>query len=425
MTRRPQSFAAYARRRWRALGLVLVLTTGALLVAALTDRGHDPVWTARDAQPVALALSDDADVVYSLHGDAERIRALEARRGATGALLWSSPLNESRVLLEAGSNWVATATDFPRAFLTLYDDDARIRYQVPLEGSPRALAGDGRALAVALQAPGNPVLVHDEEGAARVHRFSSFVNALDLQAGRLGVGTGGGNLVVLDAQGGELLNTTLPISIRSLRMSDDGTRIVVGGFSNQPGELSGLVAFYDLDQASPLRWTYPTRVGVGFVDLDDAGDYAMAVEESPPRNTVHAFGTTGARVLWSRAADGEVSQDDAGALGGAALSPDGRVCIVSTLSGGVRAFAMGDGTLLWTYDADGTTVVAFGDESSRHLVTNARVTLTGPYDSLLYFSRAREPLTQELTVIAGVIVAIGVTSAALVLGVGYARLRRA
>lgn len=426
MTRRRQTFPAYVRRRWRALGLVAVLMLGALLVAAVADRGHDPLWVARNADPVAVAFAPDASEAYSLHGNGERIHALEARRGGNGQLLWSSPMNDSRALLRAGNDWVAVATDFPRAFLTVYQEDGSVRFQVPIEGNARAMASEGDTLALAVQAPGNPVLVYDGGASPRIHRFPAVVQGVDLEGGRLAVATGAGHVFVLAKDGGMLLNETLPVTIRSVSLSDDGSRLLAGGSSRGAGNLSGLVAFYDIGAPAPLRWTHLTRAGVGYVSLDAAGVLGLALEETPPRDLFHAFDTGTGERRWTRNAEGEIAQDDAGAHGGIALSPDGRSVLFGTIRGGLTALDMADGRERWSYQVDGATVVAFADlGASRHALANARVAPTGPYETLLHFDMGQEPTLARLGVTAALIVGVAAVSAALVLGVGYARLRRA
>lgn len=424
MSRRPQSLAAYARRRARSLGLLLVLLLGSLLVAALTDRGHDPVWTTRGTPSVAIALSDDADLAYVLRVDEGIVTALEARRGSTGALFWSTPMNDTRALLAAGEDWVAVATDFPRAFLTYYGEDGSARFQDALEGNPRALAGEGDLLALALQAPGNPVLAYENSRVPRTFRFDSFVNSIDVRGHRIAIGTGGGDVVVLEANGTVALNATLPISVRSIRLSDDGQRVVVGGFSRAPGDLSGLVAAYDLGADAPLRWTYATRIGVGYVDLDRDGVWAIAVEESPPRNTIHGFSMGEGRPLWSRSTGGEVAQDDAGSLGGVALSPDGDTVAVGTLHGRLQLLDMDTGRTRWTYRIDGTTAVTYSYDDGERILANARLSLNAPYEGLLLFSSDAEPPLGRLAYIAGGLTLLAIASAATLLGVGYWRLRK-
>lgn len=423
MTRRRHSFPAYARRRWRVLGLLLVLLLGSLLVAVLADRGHDPHWAVRGASPVAVALSDDEDIAYSLRGTPTRIQALEAHRVSDGEWLWSSPMNDSRALLRAGPDWVAVATDFPLAFLTVFGEDNSIRYQVPLEGNPRAMAGEGDRLALALQAPGNPVLVFDGGPDFRVHRFPSFVNALDLRGGRLAVGTGQGELVVLERDGTERANLSLPMSIRSVRLSADGGHLVAGGFSVAPGDLSGLVAALDLEQDEPVIWTYATRIGVGYVDLDAAGLRALAVEEASPKNLVHVFDFARGEARFVLETEGEVAQDDAGWLGGVAMAPDGRHLAVGTIHGPLDLVRTSDGRLEWQFRIDGTDAVAFGGRGL--LLVNARLSLNAPYDALLLFDTAREPLLGRLGLVSLGLATLAVATGAATLAIGYARLRRA
>jgi hypothetical protein len=68
-------------------------------------------------------------------------------------------MHATRALLRAGEEGVAVATDFPLAFLTFYGRDGAPRYQMALEGNPHAMALEEDRLALALNAPGNPILV--------------------------------------------------------------------------------------------------------------------------------------------------------------------------------------------------------------------------------------------------------------------------
>lgn len=424
MARRRPTFPAYARRRWRFLGLVLVLLSGSLLVLAITDRGHDPLWTARGAGIEAVDVAPDGSVVYTLVSEEANISRLEARSGRDGDLLWESPFNATRALLRAGPDGVAVATDFPLAFLTVFRDDGSVSFQVPLEGNPRAMAIEGRRLALALQAPGNPVLVFEDGRLNRTHVLDSFVNTLDLRAGRLAVGTGAGQVKLFADNGTELFNASLPAAVRSLRLSGDGATLAAGGFSLAPGNLGGHVAFFDATRADPLVWTAETAVGIGLVDLDRAGVEIMAVEESPPSSTVLLFDTaTGVRRFAYRV-DGNIARDDAGAFGGAALSPDGRTLVVATLRGGVDAYTVPDGEPRWSYGSQGSSILVFAAAENDLLVANGRLVKTGGLDTLFLFSTEREPLLGSATLLAVGLVGLALAVGVLVLSVGYWRVRR-
>lgn len=426
MSRRPQSFRVYARRRWRVVGLAVVLLCGALLVLTLTDRGHDPMWSARGGPFSHVAISPDGSSVYSLSFSGDVVTGLEARRGSTGELRWQSPMAASRALLEAGDGWVAVATDFPQAFLTVYGDDSSVRFQVPLEGNPRALAGDGPRIVLALQAPNNPVLVFEDAQVVQVHHFSSTVNALDAYGGRLAIGTVSGEVVVLDETGGIVFETTLSMTVRSLRLDASGERLLAGGTSRgDAGDLSGAVAFLEPGLGEDaLRWSHRTLVPVTFVDMDAAGQRAIAVEESPPRHRIHGFDTSRAEPVWERALDGEVAQDDSGSLGGAAISPDGRYVAVATLRGPIAIVDMASGRETWEYRSHGTTAVAFAERDGDAFIANGRLAATGPHDALMGFSVTSQPALADLPRTAALLVLLSATAAGLVLGAGYWRRRR-
>ena len=405
------------------MGLIVVLLAGGLLVLAATDRGHDPVWDARTTPLQHVVIAPDGGAVYALSLDDGNGTRLEARDEADGRLLWESPTTASRALLRAGRGEVVVATDFPRAFLTMYDRGGDIRWQMALEGSPRALAVDGGMVALSLQAPGNPVLVVQDGQVSRVHRFSTLVDALDLRAGRLVVGTEGGQLVAYAADGARLANLSLPLSVRTLRLTSDGEAVVFAGFGLAPGALAGGVGAVHLGATEPVRWTRTTNLGVGLVDVDDAGRTVLAVEAAPPYG-VYAYDLATGALLWSRPAGGVVPRDDAGAYGGAAISPDGGSVVLATASGPVRALAARTGEPLWSYEAQGATVVAFARDRPHEFVAAARLVQNGPYDAVLLFSAAVEPTSARVGFVAATLTLLAAAAAAGVLGLGFWRARR-
>lgn len=424
MARRRPSFRTYVRRRWRAVGLLLVLFAGSLLVLLVTDRGHDPLWEARSGPVDQAAVSPDGSAVYSLVRTNGNITRLEAREGASGRLLWQSSLNATRALMRAADDGVAVANDFPFAFLTYYASDGSIRFQLALEGNPRAMAAEGGRLALALQAPGNPVLVYEAGKLVRTHRFGTFVDAIDLRSGILAAGTGDGEVGVWLPNGTRVLNLSFPFTVKSLHLSRDGTALALGGFSLTPGNLSGAVAFVDLAAGAPLRWTYPTALGVSYVAIDDAGVYAMAVEDTPPRYHVRVFDTATGTARWTHEVPGYVAADDAGATGGAALAPDGSLAVVGTLDGGMRAANVADGSPAWEFSGDGTTQVLFARDRPDLLVANGRLTPNGPLEGTVLFSTRVEPFLGRLPAMTATIAALTLGAGAVVVGGGYWLVRR-
>lgn len=425
MSRRRPSFPAFVRRRWRALGLILVLLAGSLLVLVVTDRGHDPQWDARGPGPVDQAVvSPDGARVYALLREHGNVSRLQARDGRTGALLWESPLNATRALLAAGNAEVAVATDFPRAFLTVYGNDGSPGMQVALEGNPQALAVDGPRVALALRNASNPVLVFENGTRVGAYGFASFVDTLDARAGRLAVGTGAGLVVVLERDGKEALNVSLPMNVHSLRLSQDGTALLVGGYGLGAGDLTGQLAFLDETRNPPLAWTRNTTAGVGLVDLDGPGVLALAVEESLPQNTLSAYDAGTGAPRWTRTAEGVVPHDDAGQHGSAAISPDGRFVVVSTLRGPVDALSATTGNPQWTFESDGSTAVGFARDDAHRFVDVGRLGANGPYDTLFLFDTTSEPLRGRLPEMAALLTAGALAAAAAILGVGYWRVRR-
>lgn len=423
MPRRRPSFATYARRRWRVVGLLLVLLAGSLLILGITDRGHDPLWQARGAALEQATLSPRGDAVYALAKEAGNLSRLEARRASDGRLLWQSPVNATHALLVAGDDGVALATDFPLAYLTYYGADAHVRFQVPLEGVPRAMAVEGARVALALQAPTNPVLVFENGSVLRAHTFSSFVNAIDLRGGNLAAGTGGGELRVADAlNGSTLYDGSFGAAVRALRLAGDGRSVLAGGSGLLAGDLSGALAFVDLDSSEPLRWTKRTESGVSFVALDDAGVCALGVEEAPPRDVVLMLEARTGEPRWEREVVGGLAQGDSG--GGVSLSASCRLVAVGTLHGGLAAYRASDGAPLWTYRAEGMTLVAHAAKADPFFVADGRLNSGAEDPGIFLFDATREPLSGQLPALALLLTATLAAGGALVLGLGYWRVRR-
>lgn len=432
MSRRRLSLGAYVRRRWRAVGAIVVLFLGALLVVAVTDRGHDPIWLAGAGALDQTALSPDGAVAYVLLRDTGNVSGIAAYRATDGARLWEGELNATRALLAAGPHGVAVATDFPRAFLTFYGVDGSIDTElspegnpIAIEGNPVAMAIDGERLALALNAPGNPVLLFEKGRHVATFEHASAVRALDAESELVAVAGLSGEVVVRNAVGRELLNATLPMSVRSLRLSADGTTVVVGGFGLTPAAAGGHVALLDVGSPQPVRWVRDTpEGGVGLVDVDALGLYALAVEETPPTSTLHLYeGATGATQWW-HILDGSVARHDSGASGGAALSPDGRAVAVGTLRGDVAVYKVKNGDESWTYRAGGVNAVAFAKDQPSHLLAGARLLQSRPHDSLLFFLLHDEPAAQRATLLAGGLATLAGSALALFVGIGFYRARR-
>lgn len=424
MSRRRPTLAAYLHRRWRSVGAILVLLLGALLVLAVTDRGHDPVWKAGVGDLDAFALAPDGSVVYALLREGENVSALQARAGEGGELLWESDLDATRAILAAGERGVAVATDFPLAFLTVYNADGSPRWQVPLQGgSPVAMKMQEDRLALALNAPGNPVLVWEGSAPPRTLRLPQPVRALDLEGDLVATGGLSGAIVVYRGAE-EIVNVSLPMAVRSLRLAEDGTALFAGGASLAQEDPRGRVAFVDVGAKEPVRWTQDTRVGVGLVDVDAAALRVLAVEEDPPTATLHVFeGATGA-TKWTRVLEGTVARDDAGDAGGAGLSPDGDAVAVATLRGDLHVFDAASGELRWAYRAGGATQAAFPSDEPRRLIVGARLLESSPTDSILLFLTPGEPVGMRAPLVAVAIVGAACFTLALIIGLGFWRARR-
>lgn len=425
MARRRPTFATYAARRWRVLGILAVLLAGSMLVLAVTDRGHEPVWSARTGPVDSTAASPDGSTIYALIREGDNLTRLEARRGGTGSLLWDSPLHAPRALLAAGAEGVAVATDFPLAFLTVYGVDGSIDFAVPLEGNPRDLDMDGDRVAIALQAPGNPLLVFERGQLLQSHSFASFVTGISLRQDRLAAGAGDGQVAVFAPNGTALFNASLPLSVRSLQLTRDGQTLLLGGYGPLPGDLSGALVLIDVDAREPIRWSRSTGVGVGLVAIDDNGLWAMAVEETPPDHRLLMFEAASGALKWTHPLVGSISRDDSGSTGGAALSPDGRSVAVATIRSDILLLRALDGRARWTFDTEGATHVAFPHEAPDTLLASGRLVSTSPYSTLLLrFSVTEEPFAGRLPLLAFLLVTATLLAAAAILAVGYWRVRR-
>lgn len=425
MARRRLSLGEYVRRRWRALGAIAVLLLGALLVLGVTDRGHDPLWQARADGLDAPAMAPDGRAVYALLRTGENVTGVAAYDGDDGRLRWTGDLNATRALLAAGPSGALVAKDFPGALLTSYNADGAILWQVPVEGNPIALAVDGDFAALALNAPTNPVLVYEGPRLVATLRNPSPLRAMDMQDGLVAAGGIHGQVLVWQANGTQTANVTLPMSIRSLRLSDDGTTLLVGGARPEAVEQRGMLALLDTSGEVEIRWqTETTGPPVGLVDLDAHGLVALAVEDAPPTTTVHAYDAATGATRWAARIDGSVSRDDAGSSGGAALSPNGDIAVVSTLRGEVVAYDATDGSVAWTYRAAGATSIAFADGSPDRVLVGARMIENRPADTLLLFSADDEPLWQRAGLVAIALSLLAAAAFALVLGVGFWRARR-
>lgn len=427
MSRRRPTLRHYLRRRWRTAGFLVVLFLGALLLLAVTDRGHDPLWEVRAPLVHQFALSPAGDIVYVLVKDDENgpIVRLEARDGRTGGILWKTEMDETRALIAADDEGVALATDFPEALATFYDTDGSLRWQKAIEGgSPRALVTEDARVAIALQASAgeDQVIVVEDGRIVRAPSFDGFVNALDLRAGHLAVGTSAGELVLFEPRGRLLHTARLDLDILSVRLAGNAQTLMAGGYARGDTNSSGGVAFVDFSVKDVVQWTQETAAGIGLVDISADGSRAIAIEESGARHSLHAYATRDANETWAKLLAGIVGRDAAG-HGGAAISPAGDTVVVGTLKEGLRVFDGETGDALWTYDSDGTTLVAFRQALPPQFVANARLVQNGPLEALLLFSPAREPVSATFAagaVVAGMVI---VGAGLILLGVGYWRWR--
>lgn len=426
MARRRVRLGEYVRRRWRVLGAIAVLLLGSLLVVGVTDRGHDPRWQARTTGLEAATLAPDASAVYAFLGDGANVTGIAAFDGADGTLRWTGSLNATRALAAAGREGVVVANDFPGALLTAYSREGQVLWQTPLEGNPIGLVVDGTYTALALNAPSNPVLLFEGRTQVATLRNPGPLRALDMQAGLVATAGLHGEVIVWHANATQVANVTLPMAIRSLRLSDDGTTLLVGGATLDPLDARGSIALLDLAGAPEVRWRHETAgAALGLVDIDANGLVALAVEDAPPTTTVRAYEAATGATRWTARIDGSVARDDAGAFGAAALAPRGRVALVSTLRGDVAALDMADGSLAWTYRAAGSSRILFADDAPDKALVLARLVENRPTpDTLLLFSTDDEPVHKRAGLLAIGLSLLAAAAFAAVLGVGLWRARR-
>lgn len=424
MARRRPSFGTYARRRWRALGAVVVLLLGAVLVLAVTDRGHDPRWHAQTGEVDQLDVAPDGSVVYALVREGGNLSALQARAGDDGRLLWESPVTAPRARLRAAPDGVVLATDFPSPFLTRFGADGSLRFQVAFEGNPHALDVDGATTALALLAPGNPILLFEGERLVRRESSPGTVGAIDLENGRVAVGTSTGAVWIQALDGTRLFEASFPMDVRSLRLSTDGGLVALGGAAQEPGGDQGLVAIVDLSDGTPERWRATTASAIGLVEMDRAGVVVVAVEDRPLAANARAYeGATGA-TLWVREVGGNVFRDDAGAFGSLAVAPDARAVAYATLRGQIQLVRATDGEPRWSYGTRGAPILEFADGEPDVLVAAGRLSASRLYETTFSFSLMDEPPIADARLMAFVAVVAALALAASLLGFGYWRARR-
>lgn len=425
--RRALSFPRYARKRWRLLGLTVVAILGTVLVAALTDEGHEPLWRSAVGDIQTLAISPDGSTAFAATRERNRITRLHAFDVATGDALWGDDVFLSEpATVAAGDGWFAIATPVPGARIGVYG--ARNGTELLsdfLDAEPRATAADGDRLAVALRT--GIVHVLDDVRPSFSLVAPPGVSAFDAQGGRLAVGTTDGALVVWEGAR-EIVNVTRPFQIQSLRLSGDGTHLYAGGRAKGDATLAGVVELFDLTRApvDEPAWRVELASRASFVEMDVAGSLALAVEETAPRYTLRAWDVATGAPLWAREIDGAIKRDDSGRVGGVALSADGRfVAAAPDLGGAILLFDAATGAELWTFEAEGAGAIAFPQRAGgNRFVAAARLTPGTSHDTLVGFDSEREPLSSDFPRLTSILVALELALCGAALGIGYWWYRR-
>jgi len=425
VSRRRTSLRAYLRRRWRAIGLVVVIALGALLVLALADRGHDPVWSASGSGSIGgLAVADHGEMVYSLVRDGNNVTRLEARTGSDGELLWASPVESPRARLATDGAGVVVATDLPRPFLTAFAPDGAVRYQRPLDGGLQALAADQGRVAVALQAAGEPVVIYENGTLVARYTFPALVEALALRSGHLAVATADDVVHLWRADDRLMLEERAPLGIRAMALSADGSSVVVGGIAPGSAGLLGAVAYYDATSLPARRWNATLSAAVSIIDVDRPATRVLAVTESRPTSEMVILrGVDGMREARYEIA-GAVPHEQAGAERAAAISPDGQWLAARGIRAPVMVWRIGETDATWSFDDAGGTRIVFPKDRPSRFVTDGRFLATNEHDTLFYFALAGQPPVRHLGVLAlSVALAVSVGGFGYV-ALGYWRLRR-
>lgn len=418
-------FVLYAGRRWRTTGIVLVAVLGTLVYGAVADRGHDPRWSREGADLEIVVLADDGLTVYALRQATPGTHDLAALDPG-GAVLWNRTLDAPDVFVGAGRDWVAAASvGEPSRLVVRRSHDGVVLLDTAVGGTPRGLAADGETVAVALESPENTVLVWTRLAYDRSLHLPGFVTALDVADETVAAASGDGTVVV-DRAGAEVARFDAGMSVRALRLDGNGTRLVVGGLGPEPGDLSGVVATYDVDveaRRAHARWSSGTVSGVGSVDIAKDGSVVLAVEESPGASALRLTAGDGGPAV-RHVADGIVPRHGTGGPAGARLAPDGAGVAVATLSGDVGYVESATGRVLWTWRAKGALAVDFAADAPGTFAASARLVPSRGYDRLVVFDLAEEPFARDMALLVPALVLAELTAGAFVLGVGRAREQR-
>ena len=412
--------AAFLRREWRVLLFFLALMAVTALVATLVDRGHDPLWQRDLPHEIdSVSYAPSGDRIYVLqtlvnNGTPIALTALDAQ----GRTVWEAPLDASSVRFAAGDGFVAVATaPSPSNLTVLSARDGRLLWETLItRGFTTGLDADGDLLAMALPAPAEVQVFR--RGADNFTQVASLafpeenlnvVRAVAVHRGTVAAGDEQGNLVVW-RNGSRLLTTQVPLKVLSLALADGGDRLLVGGASLTPGDLTGRVMGFDLrapTASQATRWDDPVAGSVRFLALTDGGAQGLALVNAPGGPQVRGYpDAANAGGGWSVGVDKVVR--DALANRGAAvdLDPAGAgVAYVNNIGGSVTLLDAATGEERWTYRAVGGNALDYAPGGGAFVV--AARTLTGqPVTTLLYFEEAREPFWLDLSRLVPALIAL-------------------
>lgn len=407
---------------------------GTTLFAFLVDRGQDPQWETGLPGAEIVAAAPDASRVYVVtrtNGTVDAIVALDAdgkeawRRAIAGA----AP--DAR--LEATEGLVAVATSSAAAggearLLVLDAADGQTRLDEVLPFTARALALDPTLVAVAVQVPAEkfPVLLWRNLTRAGRLAWNESVETLDVERGVLAAGTAAGRVVVVDANGSEMVNTTRGYAVLQVRL-DAGAQLLAAAGKEFAGP-GGRIEFYRIRDPVPdlPRWENLSLAEIRFLDLSRDGGRLLALASPPGSSSeIIVFDTAaGSRPAFPvLRVGGVVHRQGTSTASGARLSPDGSWLAFGTLTGPIVAYDYGVSPprRLWQHDAVGTTSLAFPASAPDVLVGDVSYSPPRGTDHVLRLDRDAEPFAKDTGRFVPAALLVEALLGAALLAAGYLR----
>ncbi|MHB8584245.1 MAG: hypothetical protein ACYDDF_00195 [Thermoplasmatota archaeon] len=451
------AFGSYARRRWRTLGVVVVVAGATALAPLLFGRGHEPMWDANPGQLARVVVAPDATRAYGVLEDRGNVDALEAY-DAQGNLAWRDVLPGGTSSVVAGSTdgevAVATTATSNNSGADLWvwaaSNGSTIAH-IHLPHTATALAAGNGEVAAAVESPTDhyPVYLVDRAGGHRIVSVGASVSALAISRGAVAIGTDAGRVVLIAPNGTVVLNETLGPAITSISLDRTARFLAIArsDASSNAGARSALptgeVLFYHLGlgcgpdafaaganvASIPLKptlcWTNETGSAVRFVELTRDGRHLLALAAPVGTRSILSLydSANGSRPLWSLLAAGVVENADAGNAA-AAISPDGSSLALATDAGPILLYGIsssGGLALSWSHDAVGASSVAFATNDSAKLVTNAAYYAPDGASHLLYFDVNAQPFVYDSAAFWVGAILLELAAGATIFFVGYYR----